>query len=348
MRNCGKNALLMRCLNGEELERIPFWFMRQAGRYLPEYLKTRKEAGSFLDLCFNVDKATEVTMQPIRRYDMDAAILFSDILVIPHALGQKLWFESGEGPKLEALNKPEDLENLTLEKAIGNLSKIFKIIQNIRKNLDDRKALIGFAGGPWTVATYMVEGGSSKNYLKTKQWALRDPKGFQILIDILIKITSDYLIEQANAGVNAIQIFDSWAGALDETSQYRYCFKPMRAIASRVKAEHPDIKIIVFAKGVGANLEAYAKEPLFDALSLDHTVNLSWAKERLGKNTALQGNLDPMAVVAGGDVMIKEAERICSSLGPKGLIFNLSHGFIPQTPPQHVAKLAEFLRNRKN
>ena len=346
MEKLGQNSLFVKSLNGEQCKRAPFWFMRQAGRYLPEYRQVRNQSGGFLDLCFHKQNAVDVTMQPIARYGMDAAILFSDILVIPLALGQNLWFEEGEGPKLEALKDKKDLEALSCDYVLERLGTVIEITAAIRKELDPSKALIGFAGAPWTVATYMLEGGSSKNYLNAKAWRYQKTALFDHLMDVLIESTARYLIAQIKAGANVVQLFDSWAGALDETSQRLYSLAPLRAIAARIKAVEPQAKVIVFAKGVGSNLEAYAKEPLFDGLSLDHTVSLDWAKNELQDKKVLQGNMDPILLVSGGDMMLKEAQRICETLGPSRHIFNLSHGIVPQTSPEHVALLSEFLRSR--
>ena len=241
----------LRALAGEKMDVPPIWLMRQAGRYLPEYRQVRAEVGGFLDLCYDPDRACEVTLQPLRRYDFDAAILFSDILVVPHALQQKVWFVEGEGPKLEPLKGPEDLAILKKEAVLGHMAPVLETVSKLSAALPSTTALIGFAGAPWTVATYMIEGGSSRDFAKTKMWAYRDPDSFAQLIDILVEATSDYLIAQVDAGAEALQLFDSWAGALDEAGFLSWSADPCRRIVERVRSAHPAVPIIGFPRGAG-------------------------------------------------------------------------------------------------
>ena len=339
-----EDKLLLRALRREKLARPPVWLMRQAGRYLPEYRKTRGEAGSFLELCLTPELAVEVTLQPIRRYGFDAAILFSDILVVPHGLGQKLWFEDGVGPRLEPLRGREDLGRLSAAGFHEILAPVYETVRGLRAALPMDCALIGFAGAPWTVATYMVEGGGSKDFATIKAWAYGDPEGFGRLIDLLVETTADYLIAQVEAGAEVLQIFDTWAGVLPENDLRRWCLAPAKAIVSRVKARHPEVPVILFPRGAGLLYEDFAAESGADGLSLDSALPLAWARDRLQGQVALQGNLDPIKLVAGGPAMRDDAARILEHLAGGGFVFNLGHGIVPQTPPAHVAELVALLR----
>ncbi len=336
---------LLRALAGERLPVPPVWLMRQAGRYLPEYRETRRQAGSFLDLCFNPALATEVTLQPIRRFGFDAAILFSDILVIPHALGQKLWFQEGEGPKLQALAGGDDLARLSLDALHERLGPVYETLDRLTTALPAETALIGFAGAPWTVASYMIEGGSSKDFRTAKTWAYSDPQGFQALIDLLVEATSRYLCRQVEAGAEALQLFDSWAGVWPEPYFRRWCLAPMAQIVRRVKAQHPQVPIILFPRGAGPLYAAVAAEAGAEALSLDTTLPLDWAAAQLQGRVTVQGNLDPILLVAGGPALETAAREIVAALSGGPFIFNLGHGIVPQTPPEHVAKLLDIVRS---
>jgi uroporphyrinogen decarboxylase len=334
----------LEALKGQTVTPPPIWLMRQAGRYLPEYLRTRSEAGGFLDLCFTPDLAVEVTLQPIRRYGFDASILFSDILVVPHALGQKVWFEEGAGPKLTPLESPADIERLSLDDLHRPLAPVYETVRRLRTGLPEKTALIGFAGAPWTVASYMIEGGSSRDFAKGKQWAYGDPAGMVRLIDLLVEATSRYLIAQVEAGAEALQIFDSWAGIWPESAFRRWSLEPCAEIIRRVKAVHPEVPIILFPRGAGVLYEAVAKESGADALSLDTTVPLGWARERLQPLVTVQGNLDPMLLLVGGPALDRAVEEIVGALGGGPFVFNLGHGIDKHTPPEHVARLIERLR----
>lgn len=334
----------LRALNGERVTPPPVWLMRQAGRYLPEYRKVRAEAGSFLDLCFTPDLAVEVTLQPIRRFGFDAAILFSDILVVPHGLGQRVWFEEGTGPQLEALTRPDDIAALSRDTVRERLSPVFETLRRLRSELSAQVALIGFAGAPWTVASYMVEGGSSRDFAAVKGWAYGDPQGFQVLIDLLVEATADYLVAQVEAGAEALQLFDSWAGVLPDAQLRRWCLQPAVEIVRRVRTRCPDVPIILFPRGAGLLYKDFAQDAGANALSLDTTVPLEWARETLQGSVVLQGNLDPLMLIAGGTALEHETRRILAALGEGPFIFNLGHGILPQTPPEHVAQLLALVR----
>ncbi len=342
-----EEKLLLRALKREILPRPPIWLMRQAGRYLPEYRETRAKAKGFLDLCFTPELAVEVTLQPIRRYGFDAAILFSDILVIPHALGQKVGFEEGTGPRLEAVTDDAARARLSAGRLHEILAPVYETVRRLRAELPADCALIGFAGAPWTVATYMVEGGGSKDFASVKTWAYRDPDGFQRLIDLLVEATTDYLAAQVDAGAEVLQIFDTWAGALPEAALRRWCLEPARAIVEGVRMRHPGVPVILFPRGAGTLYRDFAAEAGADALSLDVAVPLTWARDELQAASVLQGNLDPIQVVAGGEGMRRSARRILETLGPGPLIFNLGHGIVPQTPPEHVGELVRLVQGWK-
>ena len=334
---------LLRALSGEVLSPPPVWLMRQAGRYLPEYRALRAKAGGFLDLCYRPELAIEATLQPIRRYGFDAAILFSDILVAPHALGQKLDYREGEGPVLEPVRDPAAVAGLRLEGMTERLAPVYQAVAGLVEALPKETALIGFAGAPWTVATYMVEGrGGSHDVVKG--WAFARPDEFQALIDLLVEATVAHLLAQLRAGAEAVQLFDTWAGVLPEPAFRRWCLEPARAIAGRLKAEFPDAPLIGFPRGCGALLADYARETGVDAVGLDSTVPLGWARRELQMAGAVQGNLDPLMLVAGGTAMADEARRILEALGRGPFVFNLGHGVVPQTPPEHVGALVELVR----
>ncbi len=338
------NKTMLRALKGESLARPPVWLMRQAGRYLPEYRALRAQADGFLDLCYTPDYAVEVTLQPIRRFGFDAAILFSDILVVPHALGQKVWFEEGVGPRLEAIEDPSGLERLSREGLHGHLAPVYETVGRLRRELPAETTLIGFAGAPWTVASYMLEGGSSKDFAAGKRWAYGAPDDMQRLIDLLVAATGDYLIAQIDAGAEVIQIFDSWAGIWPEAHLRRWCLEPMKVLVKRLKTERPGTPVIAFPRGAGLLYQAYAEEVGADALGLDTTVPLGWARENLQPKACLQGNLDPLLLVAGGDSLRDGVAAILRELSGGPFVFNLGHGIVPETPLDHVARMLEQIR----
>lgn len=335
---------MVRALSGERLEKPPFWLMRQAGRYLPEYREVRHQAGGFLDLCFAPKLACEVTLQPIRRYGMDAAILFSDILIVPYGLAQEVAFKEGEGPVLDPIRNARDLRRLSLEGFHDRVAPVYETVSRIAEALPVETTLIGFAGSPWTVATYMAEGGGSKEYVAVKRWAYGDPDGFARLIDMLVDATIAYLSRQVEAGAEVLQLFDSWAGILPEPHFRRWCIEPTRQIVTALKAKHPDIPIIGFPRGAGALYAAYVADTGVDAVSLDTTVPVAWAAQTLQSKLPVQGNLDPILLVAGGEALDREIDRILQGFAGGAHIFNLGHGVTQTTPPENVERLARRLR----
>jgi len=340
----GTKKLLLAALRGERVERVPFWFMRQAGRYLPEYRQLRAEANGFMELCLNPNLATEVTLQPLRRFNMDGAILFSDILMVPHGLGVRVWFEEGEGPKLEALDPSGRLPGFDRATFSARLAPVYETVARIAARLSAETTLIGFAGAPWTVATYMIEGGSSREFARTKSWAFQDPVAFDRLIELLVDATIEHVSAQIAAGAEAVQLFDSWASALPARAFERWSIKPTQAIVQALRTRHAGVPIIGFPRLAGAGYEAFVAQTGVDAVSLDPTVPLAWARSTLQSKVALQGNLDPQMLVVGGDPMISEAGAILESLAHGPFVFNLGHGVVPETPPEHVAQLSETVR----
>jgi len=335
---------LLQALNGEKTERPPIWLMRQAGRYLPEYRKVRAEAGSFLDLCYTPKRAVEVTLQPIRRFGFDAAILFSDILVVPHGLGQDVWFVEGEGPKLAPIRDTNGLKALKPEGMSAFLAPVYEAVGELSATLPDNVTLVGFSGAPWTVATYMVEGGSSRDFANTKSWAFSDPEGFGNLIDILVDGIATHLCNQIEAGAEAVQLFDSWAGVLPDMAFRRWIIEPTRAIVEQVRARYPKVSIIGFPRGAGIYYPEYAAETGVTAVSLDTTVPTRWAADTLQPKMPVQGNLDPMILLAGGEGLAESVDHIIGELNNGPFIFNLGHGIIKETPVENVENLIRLVR----
>lgn len=335
---------MLRALNGEVLARPPVWLMRQAGRYLPEYRAVRKNVADFLELCFTPELAIEVTLQPIRRYGFDAAILFCDILVVPHGMGQKVAFREGEGPVLEPVRSIADLQRLDAAPVRDRLASVYEAVRGIAAALPAEVALIGFAGSPWTVATYMVEGGTSRDFAMIRLWAYRDPEGFSRLIDLLVTATIEHLSAQIEAGVEIVQLFDTWAGILPETAFRRFVIEPTRRIVEALAARHPGIPIIGFPRGAGLLAEAYATETGVTAIGLDATMPLSVARG-LQARRPVQGNLDPLLLVTGGAAMERELRAILAALAGGPFVFNLGHGIVPQTPPENVQRLVDIVRH---
>lgn len=339
------NQILLQTLQGHIGDRPPFWFMRQAGRFLPEYRKVRASAGSFLNLCYDSALAEEVTLQPVRRFDTDAAILFADILLVPQALGQKLEFHEGEGPVLDPIRDQDSLSKLHLDKILEGLAPVIETVSRVRSSLPGDKTLIGFAGAPWTVATYMVEGGSSRDYSNVKNWAYRDPVGFNKLIHLLEEATFQYLIAQARAGADVLQLFDTWAGVLPVSEQEKWVIGPTRRIINKIREVIPEIPIIGFPKGIGMNLKKYAENTRVSAVGLDTSVDQTWAARYLQPICAVQGNLDPGVLFSGGDAMTMAAMEIVDGLKGGPHIFNLGHGIWPGTDPDHLSELIKTLKN---
>ncbi len=334
---------LLQVLRGVRTETPPVWMMRQAGRYLPEYRELRQQTENFLDFCYTPPLAVEAALQPLRRYDLSAAILFSDILVVPDALGQRVWFEEGAGPKLDPVERSDPLAGLGLDNFHRHLAGVYEAVSRLRAELPADLALIGFAGAPWTVAAYMAEGGSSRDYADVRGWAYDDPEKFQALIDLLVEATAAYLIRQAEAGAEALQLFDSWAGLLSEAQFRRWSVDPARRIVEAVKAAHPHVPVIGFPRGAGALYADYAGGTGIDAVSLDASVPLGWAAEHLQSRTVVQGNLDNLLLAAGGGALDEEVGRIVEAFAGGPHIFNLGHGIIPATPPEHVGRVVDLV-----
>lgn len=333
---------LLKVLQGETVYPPPIWMMRQAGRYLPEYRETRKQAGSFLDLCYNPALATEVTLQPIRRYGFDAAILFSDILVVPHALGRDLKFSEGHGPLLTPI-RPEEVADIDPSLFHVNLQPVYEAVRSIRAVLDQGTALLGFCGAPWTVATYMIAGKGTPDQAPARLFAYRHPEAFDALLDLLADLSADYLVRQLDAGADAVQIFDSWAGVLDEVMFERACIKPVKRIVDGVRSKRPDAKIIGFPKGTGGFLRGYRERTGVDAVGLDWAMP-SWLAKEIQSGGPVQGNLDPLAVVAGGRALDDGVDQVLKVLGGGPLIFNLGHGITPDADPANVQRMVERVR----
>ena len=321
----------------------PLWLMRQAGRYLPEYRALRAKAGSFLDLCYDPALATEATVQPLRRFPLDGVILFSDILVVAEALGMKLWFEEGEGPRLEAVLEGGTLPEFDAGRQRRHLAPVYEVMERVVAAAPAGATVLGFAGAPWTLATYMVGGGRSRDFAATKGWAYRDPESFGRLIETVRDAVAAHLIAQLDAGADAVQIFDSWAGALPESEFARWSIEPISQIVVEVKAAHPQAPIIGYPRGVGVACERFAAETGVDAISIDSTVPPAWAAAHLQPHCTVQGNLDPVALLAGGNAMRRAAGRILDVLGHGPFVFNLGEGVLPRTPPEHVAELADLV-----
>jgi uroporphyrinogen decarboxylase len=340
------SSSLLEVLANRMPARTPIWLMRQAGRYLPEYRELRAKAGSFLDLCFNPNLAAEVTLQPIRRFGFDAAILFSDILVIPHALGQTLAFEAGEGPRLSpAIGDAAMLDRLADAAAIDALAPVFETIRRVRAELPPGVALLGFCGAPWTVATYMVAGRGTPDQASARLFAYRDPDGFGKLIDILIQASIDYLAEQFRAGVDAVQLFDTWAGVLGPAEFDRWCARPAARIVAGLRERVPEARIIGFPRGAGTSLVGYVEKVPVDAVGLDWMIDRTFAREQIQTRRPVQGNLDPLALLAGGDALDREVDAVLASFSGKPFIFNLGHGILPETPLAHVERMIKRVRS---
>ncbi|MEC9432871.1 MAG: uroporphyrinogen decarboxylase [Pseudomonadota bacterium] len=336
---------LLRALAGETLPTPPVWLMRQAGRYLPEYRATREHAGSFLDLCYNPDLATEVTLQPIRRFGFDAAILFADILLVPQALGADLRFVQGEGPRLSTIESAEDLARLGPVDAIHEtLSPVYETVSRLSSALPAEVTLIGFAGSPWTVATYMIAGRGTPNQEPARRLLMREPEVFFALLDRITEATIEYLSRQVEAGAEAVKLFDSWAGSLSAPDFGPVCLEPNRRIILELKSRFPDLPVIAFPRGAGGAYERFVAEAGADCVALDQHVPADWARERLQPHVCVQGNLDPMLMVEGGDRLDRAARDLCETLGGGPFVFNLGHGITPDADPANVERLIRAIR----
>ncbi|MXP40191.1 uroporphyrinogen decarboxylase [Altererythrobacter soli] len=335
-------GLLLETLRGKSGSRRPVWLMRQAGRYLPEYRELRAAKGGFLQLVYDSEAAAEITVQPIRRFGFDGAILFSDILIVPHAMGQDLAFLAGEGPRLSP--RLVDTTLGALEAVPERLEPIYRTVALVRETLGPETTLLGFAGSPWTVATYMVAGEGSRDQHVTRALAYRDPAAFQAIIDAIVAVSIEYLSGQIAAGAEAVQLFDSWAGSLAPDQFERWVIAPNSAIADGVKARHPGVPVIGFPKGAGAKLPAYARETGVDAVGLDETVDPAWAMRELPAGLPVQGNFDPLLLLAGGEELERRARAILRAFEGRPHVFNLGHGIDKETPIAHVERLLEVVR----
>jgi uroporphyrinogen decarboxylase len=318
--------------------------MRQAGRYLPEYRALREKAGDFLTLCFTPELAAEVTLQPVRRFGFDAAILFSDILVIPHALGQLVRFTAGEGPQLDPITDRQTLTRLKLELDHSVLAPVYEAIRQVKASLAPNVALLGFCGAPWTVASYMIAGQGTPDQQPARMFAYGDPEAFSGLIDKLVDASVSYLIRQLQAGVDAVQIFDTWAGVLPAEELARWCIGPTQRIIAKVRSHVPGAKVIGFPRGIGAGLLRYVEDVPIDAVGLDWTADLAFVRDQIQWRVPVQGNLDPLALLAGGAALDRGVDNILEAFSERPFIFNLGHGILPQTPIAHVEQMLERVR----
>ena len=335
---------LQRVFAGEALAPPPVWLMRQAGRYLPEYRALRAQAGDFLKFCYTPELAAEATLQPIRRFGLDAAILFADILLVPDALGQGVRFVEGDGPRLEAIRSEGDLARLNAAATRPKFARVFETVARVRQDLPRETALIGFCGAPWTVATYLVGGQGSADQADARLWAYRDAAGFQRLIDLLEDVSIDYLSGQIEAGADVVQIFDSWAGSLPDEQFRRWVIEPTQRMVGRLKERHPAVPIIGFPRGAGVQARSYAAETGVDGVSCDTAMPLEFVARELSGRTVVQGNLDPLLLLTGGQALEGRVGEILAALSHKLFIFNLGHGIVPATPPENVARLVELVR----
>lgn len=333
---------LMAVLKGGRPAVPPMWLMRQAGRYLPEYRALRADKGGFLELVYDSPAAAEVTLQPLRRFGFDGAILFSDILIVPYAMGQDLWFEAGEGPRLAPILAETDLSALTPD--FSRFKAVYETVRLVKAALDPSVTFLGFAGSPWTVATYMVAGQGSKDHGAARRMAYNEPERFAALIDAIVDATVMYLCGQIDAGVEAVQLFDSWAGSLSPLQFQRWVIEPNKTIVARLKAQHPTIPIIGFPKGAGAKLADYAAQTGVDAVGVDETIDPHWANQALPQGMPVQGNLDPLALIAGGRAVEEAVDRIRAAFADRPHIMNLGHGILPDTPIAHVEALISYVR----
>ncbi len=333
---------LLNVLKGENVKPRPVWLMRQAGRYLPEYRALRAEKGGFLALVYDSDAAAEITLQPIHRFGFDGAILFSDILIVPYAMGQDLAFLAGEGPRLSPRLADETLASL--EAVPGRLSPIYETVAKVRAALGQETTLLGFAGSPWTVATYMVAGEGSRDQHETRAMAYADQAGFQAIINAVTEVTITYLSGQIEAGAEAVQLFDSWSGTLAPAEFERWVIAPNAWIAQAIHQRHPGVPVIGFPKGAGEKLPAYARETGVDAVGVDETIDPIWAARELPAGMPVQGNLDPLLLLAGGEELDRQARRILDTFADRPHVFNLGHGIGQHTPIAHVERLLATVR----
>lgn len=339
-----RDKKILRVLNGEILDRPPLWLMRQAGRYLPEYREIRSTTSSFIEFCFTPQKAAEVTLQPIRRFGFDAAILFSDILVVPEALGQPVTFEAGEGPRLPPIEDPSGLSRLKSQINLDTLSPVFETIDRVKSSLSGETTFLGFCGAPWTVASYMIAGRGTPDQGPARMFAYRHPEAFRGLISLLVDSSIEYLVHQFHAGVDAVQIFDSWSGVLPSQEFAQWCLRPLQEIVDGVRRRIPDAPVIAFPRAATSHLGSVAEVEGIAAVGLDTSTDSGFARDIIGSRIAIQGNLDPLALVAGGAALERSARYILETTRGTPHIFNLGHGILPHTPMENVEKLVKLVR----
>lgn len=336
---------LMEVLSKRKSIRLPIWFMRQAGRYLPEYHKIRQKHKSFIDFCLHKDSVIEVTLQPLKRFDIDAAIIFSDILLIPHALGCKVKFIENKGPVLSSLDDKKVLPSLNEDILNEKLSVVYRSLTQVRASLAKHHSLIGFVGAPWTLSAYMIEGQGSRDFQKARLWSLQNKERFKRLISLLSDACALHLINQLKAGADCVQIFESWAGCLPRSLLYDYSLAPIKNIIAQCRRAYPSAKIILFAKGCADFYEDYARHSGADAIGCDSSISTQFLSSKVQPHCVVQGTLDPLFLVKGGTHMKMEAENIVANLKKGGHIFNCGHGVLPMTPPSHLEELIDFLRS---
>jgi uroporphyrinogen decarboxylase len=344
METLSGDKLFLRALAGQRCMPPPVWLMRQAGRYLPEYQEIRRKVGSVLDLCFTPKLAAEVTLQPVRRFEFDVAILFSDILVVPHALGRRVEFVAGEGPQLEPIVQPGDVAGVQRQLLGRVLAPIYETIGLVRAGLPAGVAFLGFCGAPWTVATYMIAGRGTPDQAPARLFAYRYPEAFEQLIEILVEASIEYLAAQMRAGVDAVQIFDTWGGVLPPDEFARWCIAPTKRIIAGLRRERPDAQVIGFPRGAGTQIENYVSALRLNAVGLDWTIDRNFARERIQSRLPVQGNLDPLALVAGGDALDREVDAVMGAFAGAPFVFNLGHGILPETPVAHVERMLKRVR----
>jgi uroporphyrinogen decarboxylase len=335
---------LLKVLSRQRETIPPVWMMRQAGRYLPEYRAVREKAGGFLDLCFNPELAAEVTLQPVRRFGFDAAILFSDILVIPLALGRKVWFVEGEGPRLEPITDAKVLLSVRQEADQKLLAPIYETVRRVKDDLAPKTTLIGFCGAPWTIATYMVAGRGTPDQAPAKDLAAREPEAFQHVIDCLVDAAVDYLARQLEAGADVVQIFDTWAGSLPLKDFERWCVQPTKRLIAKLRAKHSGAKVIGFPRGAGKNIPHYVDETKVDAVSLESGIDRDFARDEIQSRVPVQGNVDPLILREGGAALNREVDAVLTAFSGGPFIFNLGHGILPDTPIAHVEQMLNRVR----
>ena len=341
-------SLFLKCINGSKVKRPPIWFMRQAGRYLTEYRNTRKSAGSFLELCYNSDLATEVTLQPIDRFGFDAAILFADILLILDALGVKVQFIEGQGPVLEAIKNKRDIQKISnVQRIHEKLYPVYETVKKLKKQLHNETPLIGFAGAPWTLATYLINGRGEQGSLTAKKFLIENNEEFEEIVNLLTTATIEYLLMQIKSGADVIKIFDSWAGALNADMVLRYSLNPIKKIVSEIKQQYPNIPFIVFPRSVNTTYSYFSDEECFDVLAVDQFLDRKWIAKKIQPKKVIQGNLDPIFLTQKEDILLNELKKVTEDFNAFPYIFNLGHGITPDAKVENVKLVVDYVKELK-